>query len=136
MRPLMMKTKTSPFWESVSLSLTPSVAKLGSACKTYWLPRFKIACFVQNFSPETTNLRWQLSTPFQVVGHLRLNFKMHLFQVLKLPRNIRLNAATAKEFSISGTSLKAMIEFSNYNQVKVWHFSRGIFTLVRSCPTS
>ena len=25
---------------------------------------------------------------------------------------------------------------STYNQVKVWHFSRGIFTLVRSCPTS
>ena len=86
-------------------------AKLGSVCKTSWLPRFKIVCFVQNLSPETTNLRWQLSTPFQVVGHLRLNFKMHLFQDLKLPQNIRQNAATAEEFSISGISLKAMIEF-------------------------
>ena len=26
---------------------------------------------------------------------------------------------------------KDLVMFTNYNQVKVWHFSRGIFTLVR-----
>ena len=43
---------------------------------------------------------------------------------------------TLKNIFSTNASLQAMHGFATYNQVKVWHFSRGIFTLVRSCPIS